>query len=336
MDIAVGRSIYTSVAKSLEKEFSLAASVVEKNPLIERDHSMLENHVLYLIVPPEKRNVLGKRKFIEKTSGINVVILDSESSIADEIRSTPGGLDAGISPPNAKLNPVLFHTIIYGQFIERIRKDLQTTFGKEINEILRWNQEWAHKKVQREMKEQHEDRMKDLGKMAQEIMSQRATLLVALDRSGRTVGIAVRTAIKVAYGVTIPLVFINPAPIKNKTITREDLEEFSRQVPRLAQRLRGARVIIVDDTIISGKTTKKVKELIKAFGAESVYESILGRKPITNRGMKEIYFGVQEKEGQYLTRGKKMSVEERRYLRFYRGRMHQLGRDAGHSLRRRR
>lgn len=309
------RKEFIQKAKDIEKEFGFPVTLITEKagtgltfPLIQAS----DQYVVYIIAPEEKTEKLI-RKIQERAFSLGVSV-QTVPPVKDLIRMAhekPEVWSFWLKPMGI-LVPFLFHKEVYGTYARELRKEFNQTFRSQILSAVKRRREHMNA-VQKKWQEMMKTRIdENLLRMAETVMENNCTLLMAFDRSGRPFGLALRKTIKEAFGKTLPLVFIDPTLIRYLEHPRErDFKKFEQQYAKLIPHLKGARIAFVDDGIGEGRTTGRMHDLIERYHPAAITEVIAGHKMTSGRKDYDAYIGVREKKGSFVTRVGRTSKGQR-------------------------
>jgi hypoxanthine phosphoribosyltransferase len=195
------------------------------------------------------------------------------------------------------LTAYLFNNEIYGNTTAEIKEQFKETLGKTFDDAIHDRVEGLKKSELRALKEYHRRRkqndergnkligpierrelIKYLALMAKSINDIKPDFIVALDKTGRPVGLVLRKILKEMYGLDLKLFFFDPGIIK-LDLNKTDIEKFKTEHPHLSKMLNNATTVVIDDQVWSGRSFSNVNELFMRLGAKKVHFEYLSIYP---------------------------------------------------------
>lgn len=334
------RKKYVEAAKTIERETGYPVSVIVERaglewtfPLITTEGS---THALFVILPEKKMGAeFGKIQQLAFNLGVNVQNAWPVSELVKIATRKPEVWSFWLKPLGP-LNPFLFHREVYGTYGRKLRRTFYEKFPTQIRQEVERRKKHIEEflKKQQERTKQHID--ENLMKMVEEVMQRKANVLMGFDRSGRPFGLAIRKAIKEAYGISLPLVFIDPTVIRyQKKVEKRHFDQFEKKYSKLVPHLAGARVAFIDDGIGEGKTVGRMTELIQHYQPAAITTVISGYKMTSGTKGYDAHIGVKENKGKFITRVGRTSKGQRQQRMELRRNIAQSARMAGRALARR-
>lgn len=292
---------YVKLAKAIETRYQVPVYVIRKNPktqtsipwisppdgiglyVVESEHSMEK-------VAQKVRDRLSRR-------GISVQQTYPIEELIAIVKAKPALLTQGLGGMGF-LVPLMFNEPVYGKEIVRDAvKQLKRAFGAELKTLIR-QRITRYKEAKRKMQEERlaanrkaKERLdllvgplerKELTHaimdMAKKVAADENPVLIAFDRSGRPVGIVLRRVLKEAFGLRVPLYFLDPTIVK-RGVKFDAHAQFEKEYPGLAKRLPNSTAVVVDDQIWQGNSLAEMKKLLDHYRPKKSRAFVLSHYP---------------------------------------------------------
>ncbi|MFA4907094.1 MAG: phosphoribosyltransferase [archaeon] len=284
-----------ALAKKIEQDYGVKTSVIEaseKNPIpwITNDTRI----TIFVIEPRGRReSLVGKiTRGIEKRQGISIFPVQSIHPVEEMVelaKSDPEILKRGVSGTGF-IVPFIFNREIHGNYAEKFRREFKRNFGKELTKQV------LEKVKKTKMAEAEDARIAKIDKIKEIRLKERATklvgrmerrelikdmekissvafrenpdIIVAMDRSGRPVGLMLQKIMREAHGKNVPLFFFNYKDLAGKEADK--MRKMRERNPRLARSIGGKRVFVVDDQARTKKQSLGTIEFLKRFKPKKI------------------------------------------------------------------
>lgn len=337
------RHEYLNFAREIERKYRVRVSVIEKKQSTQKLMPWIttpDNCAIYVIAPQTKlKNILDRIRNEEEKQTLFFEIhgiwpVSEMIKLVQKDKTFLRKWLGGIGP----LVPFLFNREIHGNFSKELEIALKKRFGRELDEAIKDRMEAMRKtkQIEKNIDERYEkllganeekELITALEIMAKEIVAKKGNVLIAVDRSGRPLGIILRRILRDIYGKNLPLFFVDPTNIKSgKRLSKANFELFERQFPQLAKALKkGAKPAVVDDKIFSGSSVYAMDRLLRHFGAKkpiiNILAGLLGSSPSWR------YFnvlGIETAEKSFKTRRQKMKINDIKKMQKFRRKLRKI------------
>lgn len=343
---------YIEIAKSIEARYGVPVYVIRKNPRTQGSIPWVtsgDGLCIYVVESQHSKDQIAAKAHAELSmKGITVrqtypidELIEIAKQRPDTLRSWTGGLSV--------LPPLMFNEPIYGKEIVRSAvRQLKKAFGAELQQVIRQRIKGFHEsrraavEAEKAKRRQHQERADKLVgpierkelthaimEMAKKVSKDENPMLVAFDRSGRPIGIMLRHVLREAFGLRVPLYFVDPTVVK-RGIKEDAHSKFEKEYPGLVKRIPSSTVVLVDDQIWQGNSLQEMQKIVDHYKPKKGRALVLSQFPVepAPSWRHRNVLGVETLETQFQTRRSKDKQEEVSAFR------HQLKRVAHGAARR--
>jgi adenine/guanine phosphoribosyltransferase-like PRPP-binding protein len=335
-------ALYIAKAKEMEGKYGIKICVIRKRKASQPSIPWMtpEDGLCMFVIEPQSNNgVLGRKIYQELDSlYINVQLTCPVSEWVKMVRADPTRIRNGLGGLGF-IVPFFFNDEVYGNYAREFQRTFKTEFGAQLKQAI-ITRASAFRESRKRLVEEHlsmvrkteerathiigpieEAELTDaLVEMAEDAHKNRATIILAFDRSGRPLGVMLRHILKDAYGKSPELFFVDPTVVR-QGLTPMLKKKFERECPRLVKKLPGASVVVVDDQVWQGHSLSCMSELLEQYHPKKLTVRVLSHfpsePPPSWRGKPGV--GIRDIKGSFIGRGvrdneRKKVVELRRKM----------------------